>query len=63
MTADEVLARLRSGLNKAIASHKGRLEKVTDTGVMWRLSAYEEVLKCLDDPESMAPIESTASQP
>lgn len=60
MTSDEILARLTQGLKKAIASHEQYMKKKTDTGTMWRLSAYEEILKCIETPESMSPVESTA---
>lgn len=32
----------------AILSHEEASEKVTDTGIMWRLAAYREVLEELE---------------
>jgi hypothetical protein len=54
LKADQVLARLKERLRVAIKSHEEHAKKVTDTGTMWRSSAYREVLEAIEKWEREA---------
>jgi hypothetical protein len=54
MTAAQILAKLKERLRAAIKSHEDHAKKVTDTGTMWRSSAYSEVLEAIEKWEREA---------